>query len=486
MLLNEVSNLITRRLGILTREQDLDRLRATLAKRCELLGLRDLSHYLRFLKGADAAAENEWNELTVLLTTGETFFFRDQGQAHLLRETIFPELIERRRAQRQLRIWSAGCSTGEEPYSLVIMLSELVPDLDKWKLYLLATDINAKALAIAQQGIYGYWSFRGMDPQSLPKYFQRNGEKYQVAEKLRNKVTFQTKNLLTDEYPNAATREMDLIVCRNVFIYFGGDHVTEIVGRFKDCLCAGGYLLTGHGELQRVKSNPLRICLYDQSVVYRRDDAHESHKPVVKGKAATSTPEVLNAAVSEPDRTAPAVVEPASTVDLPASAKLAKTDPYQQIETLLLQGDHAAVAKAAEQITRDFPKDGRAIMILARAKADQANYNEATKHCRRAIELDRFAVDPRYLLSKIAEEQGRHDEALDLLKQVVYLDPEHVAAHLDLATLQAATGDREQANRTRRRLVEILKRVPDEQIIEDHGQLTAVELRHEILKQLGL
>src|SRR5262249_29138237 len=150
--------LLAARTGLSVRTQEREQFKEALTSRARALRLPGLADYRRLLQGETEDAEAEWQRLLPLLTNRETHFFRDPGQMQLLRERILPELLERNRRQRQLRLWSAGCSTGEEPYSLAILLDEILPDSDGWNLLLLATDLNEEALETARRGVYGRWS----------------------------------------------------------------------------------------------------------------------------------------------------------------------------------------------------------------------------------------------------------------------------------------------------------------------------------------
>ena len=173
--------------GLHIRAQDMEGLRSKIYMRMRALKLSDPQRYYELLEaGTDwqtnsnvLQSESEWKDLTLLLTTGESYFFRDRGQMKLLETQILPELIDKQKNSRSLRIWSAGCSTGEEPYSLAIMLQKLIPNWCDWKIFILGTDINQSNLEKAKRGIYSDWSFRLVDPEVRDLYFQphRNGWK---------------------------------------------------------------------------------------------------------------------------------------------------------------------------------------------------------------------------------------------------------------------------------------------------------------------
>ena len=171
-------------------------------------GLADADALYRHLR--DRAGRPSLEVFVGDLTIGETHFFRNRPQFRALEHHILPELIERRRASRRLRVWSAACSTGEEPYSLAILLERLLPDRARWDVRILATDINRTALERARRGQYGTWSFRDVPDDVASACFVRRGATLEVAGRIREAVSFAHLNLATDTWPSAATATLDL------------------------------------------------------------------------------------------------------------------------------------------------------------------------------------------------------------------------------------------------------------------------------------
>ena len=183
-------------------------------------GFKEPSAYFEFLVSDAGESAQGWKDLIPILTNGETYFFRDRGVFSLLRNTILPELIERNRARRSLRIWCAGCSTGEEPFSIALLLDLLLPDSKSWDIAILGTDINEEALAKAAQGIYSTWSFRLMDDDLRDSYFKYEADGWKIADSLKKMVSFQYGNILEAGRVSLGGRvgDFDLLICRNVFI----------------------------------------------------------------------------------------------------------------------------------------------------------------------------------------------------------------------------------------------------------------------------
>jgi chemotaxis protein methyltransferase CheR len=195
------------------------------------------------------------------LTVGETYFFRDPAVFMAMEEKFLPELARRKRGKKELRIWSAGCSTGEEPYSIAISLLRAIPELNSWSLRLFASDINTRSLEKALAACYGSWSFRTTPEDFLDLYFQSrisgDVQEHVLKERVRKLVQFDYLNLAEDLYPSAKTNteEMDIIFCRNVLIYFTQQKCKFIADRLSDCLVPGGLLVTSASDSSRFISS---------------------------------------------------------------------------------------------------------------------------------------------------------------------------------------------------------------------------------------
>jgi chemotaxis protein methyltransferase CheR len=202
-----------------------------------------LEEYYHLLSDAQTGTV-EMDRLINAVTINETHFFRDEAQFNALYSSILPQIIERKRPLRTLRIWSAGCSSGEEPYSLAILLRELLPDIEQWSVTILGTDINTASLERAHQAVYGNWAFREERAKLLrSKYFQAEGGRYALISDVKHMPSFRRLNLVEPIYPSYETNTMlmDLVMCRNVTIYFSEEITRWVVDRFYDALVDGGW-----------------------------------------------------------------------------------------------------------------------------------------------------------------------------------------------------------------------------------------------------
>ncbi len=221
---------------------------ARLAKRVRKLGLRSYKDYLRYVR-EDETGEELTNMLDAL-STNVTSFFRENDHLHYLKDSVLPRLMSKAsRQEARLRIWSAGCSSGEEPYSIAIVLREEIDDLDGWDARILATDLSTKVLARAREGVYKKSSLASVPAKVRSKYFTcvqtRPDHLYRVTDSLRCLVTFARLNLMAD-WPMRGP--FDAMFCRNVMIYFDKPTQELLVGRLWRLLAPGGTLFVGHSE----------------------------------------------------------------------------------------------------------------------------------------------------------------------------------------------------------------------------------------------
>ncbi|WP_242417289.1 CheR family methyltransferase [Sphingomonas panni] len=196
-------------------------------------------------------ANPEWPLLESAVTINETFFFRFAEQFDALKTRILPEMIERHRDDKRLRIWSVGCSTGAEAHSVAILLADLLGDaIDDWRIALTGTDIDEAAVEAARQAEYSSWALRTMGESERARLFDRKGDRYRLKDRYRGIARFERHNLLTmiDVAAPLGFSDYDLILCRNVLIYFAQEDATAIVGALAERLAADGILLLGHAE----------------------------------------------------------------------------------------------------------------------------------------------------------------------------------------------------------------------------------------------
>jgi len=270
-----ISELVKGLCGINLHEGKKELVKARLNKRLRTLGLRDFEQYLDRVR-QDATGD----ELTTMLdslSTNLTSFFREPQHFDHLRRVVLPALTARAQGRRRhIRIWSAGCSSGEEPYSIAIFLREHVPDLDRWDAAILATDLSTRVLARAREGIYDAQRLADMPASWVGRHFDeapgRGGSAFRVKPAVQRLVTFARLNLMG---PWPMRGPFDVIFCRNVMIYFDKPTQGQLVGRYCDILAPGGVLLLGHSESLTGIRHRLR---YVQPTIYQKPPEHAEQR----------------------------------------------------------------------------------------------------------------------------------------------------------------------------------------------------------------
>lgn len=241
-----------------------------LSRRVEQRLLRSFREYEQFLR-YDPHRDDEFSELVELLTTQETYFFRERYQMDALTREVLPEILERKKktGNRTLRIWSAGCSTGEEPYTLAIVLS-LCPLLRGWEWEVFASDISRNALQKARNAVYRPHSFRGEMPPEAARYFRpADGGLQEVVPEIRARVNFSAINLL-DKDRLTLVRRLDAVFCRNVIIYFDSSTKRKVADLFYEKLEPGGFLFLGHSESLINLSTKFELRHFENDMIYQR------------------------------------------------------------------------------------------------------------------------------------------------------------------------------------------------------------------------
>jgi chemotaxis protein methyltransferase CheR len=240
-----------------------------LSRRLEQHHLKSFEEYYHFLR-YDRKREEELTVLVDNLTTNETYFFRENPQLRAFAEEILPELRERLADRKALRIWSAGCSTGEEPYTIAMLLFESGDWWRTWQVEILGSDINQRVLHTARKGLYKKSAHRVTSPEMLAKYFieEEKGD-YRIVDKVKELVSFSSLNLLDPLKANLISN-MDIIFCRNVIIYFDKEAKKKVIESFSNKLREGGYLLLGHSESLINISNAFVLRTLKNDMVYQK------------------------------------------------------------------------------------------------------------------------------------------------------------------------------------------------------------------------
>lgn len=479
---DRIRQLVSRRIGMQIRAEDSDKLGQALQTRMHALGLDDEAEYLALLSARDAGSEREWPQLTAGLTNLESYFFRDQQQMSLLRHWVLPDLLKRHASDRSLNIWSAGCSTGEEPYTIAMLLDELLPDVESWDISIHGTDITEHAVRKAMRAQYGEWSFRRVSREVRDRYFHAqpdsHGREWRLDERIRRMVDFRVGNLLDDAtyahlvYP----APLDLIVCRNVFIYFEHEAISKVMKRFYNTLATDGYLLTGHGELLAQDTGRFLSRIFPESVIYQRP-AKQPEAPLPKPAPDRQTDEASPVSV---------IASALEAVAAPAAPEAPRISPlYVEAEQRLAESDYAGAVRLADRLLELGAQRYEGHYVMAQAQANLGRYEQAIGHCLQASDANPRAIEPYYLQAYVLEQLGQLEDAMKAYQAVVERAPAFVPAKLELAALYEAEGRDEQANRLRQLALRLLRQRPGSSAIKPYKGITVRDMTGYLEEKLG-
>lgn len=258
-------DMVREQTGINLSEAKRELVYSRLSRRLRQLGLSGFSEYCALLQQGDA---EELVRMVNALTTNLTAFFREQHHFDYLRQHLLPELVRHDDGRRRLRVWSAGCSTGQEPYSIAMVLAETLTDIENWDARILATDLDTDVLEFGRLGIYTQDKVDKIERARLQRWFlrgrDRNAGKVRVVSELRRLITFRQLNLIR-KWPMRGP--FDMIFCRNTLIYFDKETQRDLVARFSELLTPEGCLFLGHSESLHNVSEAFRLV---GNTIYRR------------------------------------------------------------------------------------------------------------------------------------------------------------------------------------------------------------------------
>ena len=460
---------IAEHIGLDFPRQRLTDLQRGLAGAAEEFGFDDVAACADWLLSAPPTT----TQLEVLaghLTIGETYFFRERKTLEALATRVLPELIAARRGREQrLRLWSAACCTGEEAYSLAILLQQVLPDLADWHVTILATDINARFLRKAAAGSYGEWSFRDTPPGFKERYFTRTEDRrYAVHPEIQKLVTFEHLNLVEDRYPSLAaeTNAMDVILCRNVLMYFTPAQVNRVIRLLHHALIDGGWLAVSPSEASQALFPQFATRNFPGAILYQKSDI-----PTLARVVPPWAPPATAARPPEPPRVHPPVPE------LPVTTRPA---PRALAASLYDQGRYGEAVDTLLASFEEHPPGHETFSLLARALANQGRLADALAWCDRWVAADKMDAAGHYVRAAVLLEHGRQDEARRSLERVLYLDPAFVLAHFALGNLARSRDQDDQAGRHFANALHLLRRLAPDVVLPESDGLTAERLTETI------
>jgi chemotaxis protein methyltransferase CheR len=449
-----LADLLERGLGIAPTPHTLDAFLEACHTRASALGLLETDYFALLAHGGNAARA-EWMAVAPSVVVGETFLFRDAQLWQLVEATLFPGI---KALARPIWLWSAGCSTGEEAYTLAL-IAHRVFGRDGYRV--LGTDVNPKAVAAARVGAYGQWSLRGVSDERREALAVTGAQTVRVPEEVKSLVRFETQNLVDESsYAQAGMASFELVMCRNVLIYMSHSARATIIARLAANVSPGGVLILGHGEAAGIDIAGLVAERHPAGVVYRRPLGYTSWEPTA-------------AAVRPPPKQAHK-----------RPAKVAR--PIQR-KAPIASIDQTRSALEFRQIQKPKPNADKARALLADAMraAHAGKMDAAERHAVDAMRAEPLDPEPHVLVAALLMARGAMREAEAELRRALFLDPVYVPALWQAGNLYGITNRKRQAVFAFARALTQLAGLPADAVALPFDKLTVGELSTLLRAEVG-
>jgi chemotaxis protein methyltransferase CheR len=461
--LEKLRRTVADRLGLQFDDARLELLAAAARERLAELRSGGVDDYLARL--ASEAGPPELGALARRLTVGETYFFRNANDLRAFVEAVLPDRMRVRARERRLRILSAACSSGEEPYTLAMLVRD-VPALAGWGVGLHAFDVNPAAVERALAARYSTWSLRQTPPETEARFFRREGSEFRLDDAVREMVSFEERNLLDDDPRFWERGAFDVVFCRNVLMYFAPETTRRVVARIASSLAPGGYLFLGHAETLRGISNAFHLRythgtfyyqLRDPSAVERGDDVVVAAAPQLARAPMASTADAVWAdAIGRASACIASLGDrPAAGAPAPARGDDAPTRVARALELLRRERFSDALAALGGAPTAS-ETDEDVLLLRAVLLMSAGDGPAAERACARILELDDLDAEAHYVMALCREHAGDRPGAASRDGYALYLDPAFAMPRLHLGLMAKRSGDLERARREMSRALVLL------------------------------
>ncbi len=390
LFLKNLCALIEKKLGIFLSKEKAELHLSTLFRKSKLINRLGYFEYLKLLESTVYQDEPEWGVILDSLNISETYFYRDKNQILLLDSVILPKLILKNSTTKSISIWSAGCSSGEEAYTIAFLLKSLVSS--DWKIRILGTDLNSESVGRAKRGIYNEWSLRSLPENYKNLYFKFQNKEYSVRDELKINTNFKLENILSSTY----SEEFDLVICRNVFIYLSEEAKKIALEKFANSLFSEGFLLLGHSEAGFHLPSVLNSQVHSNLIYYQKKTDHR----------------FLNS--EEFFRTKSLTFIPDSTKQVtPTQKQISDKEVFslQRATEYANSGNLESALKECKSILEKQPNNWEVIYFIGHIYEAESRYVEAEKTYQKAIQLKRGFMEAYLSLASLYQTLGRNSES---------------------------------------------------------------------------
>ncbi len=523
-LLSQLSELVSSLAGLYFPKEKWQDLERGIIATARELNFKDTQSFVQRLL-TSSLAEEQLDTMVGYLTIGETFFFRDKNLFQVLKDRIISGWLGAdNKKERSIKFLSAGCCSGEEPYSIAILMDQMRPALKNWKITIEAVDINPRFLQKAEKGIYTRWSLRDTPDIIVKKYFKEIGKNsFEISPHIKKMVKFSRLNLAEKRYPSPLDniRGMNIIFCRNVLMYFASETRQRVIQGLARALKKDGWLIVGASETAFVLQPGLHSVLFSGTILHRKGVSRKKDPTKIESQPearasfsfkdlgqnftkVTSITPVSNR-LSEigsseafksgkrPEREDESI-HARREIDKKPLKKPGESiqDKYQKALSLHEQDRYEESAQKLQKLLSQEKKDNNVFLLksesmalLGSALANLGKLDEAKKWCRQAINAEKLRPGYYYLLASIYQEQGNLNESVKLLKKAIYLDSKFVMAHFVLSNLAKKQNRLDEAQKHLKNTLSLLCTAYPEEILPHSEGMNAKRLSELIKSMIG-
>ena len=468
------------------------------------LGFNHISSFVKWMT-FDKPTIDQIKIIAKYLTVGETYFFREKEVFEILKNKLIPEILrQRQKKNKTLRIWNAGCSSGEESYSIAILLKRIIPDIKSWSISIVGTDINPVALKKAEEGIYTKWSFRENSDWIINQYFNKiENERFEIIPEIKSMVKFSHLNLIEDTFPSEhnGTNNIDFLFCRNVLMYFTHDTAQKIIKRFKKSVTNEGWLLLSSVETNLIRNNffyPVMISgksFYKKKSTKRTDQQlplinnvaieffqflnSELQKDIQNNIQLKEIIPISSDIIIENSKESEVLLNPVVTEKKVDNIKIDE----QLFESALFAFSQSNYQNAIDNLNVIVTKinDPNVFILLSRSYANLGKLPQALEYCNKAIIADKTNTSFYLFHGTLLQAIGNTEEALIAFRKVLYLNPDTTISYFSIASIMQKSGNIQDSRKYFDKALNQLQNYSDSEILEASEGLTAGSLKEIIL-----
>lgn len=430
--------------GILFKESEFYAIKNVLQNALEKENFQSFDEYVPYLKSREGSIHLQ--SMISLLTTNETYFFRGKPHFDCLEQYILPKIIERELPQsKSISIWSAGCSTGEEVYSIAILLKKLLSQTNGWNIDIVGTDIDEVALASAVKGVYRPWSFRGLGGDVVSSAFDHDGDYYKIKNAYKSLVTFKKNNLISDLPPEARNnrKKFDIIFCRNVTIYFEQKTSIALASKFYNVLDEEGALIVGGAEHSAETYGIFKAKTFPEAIIYQKKlidyDSGKVFAPypdkrLTKRADHNHEKNTINRQKINKSRVSSEHFKGATPMKKNDSF-VGNRDVFIDAVQFYFEKNYAMAIGRFLKIMSVNPLNASASWMLSHIYANRGDFEAAEYWSKKAIKIDALFKEPYYTLSTIFMARGMLDESMDMIKKAIYIDQGFIVGHFAMGNI---------------------------------------------------